>query len=663
MSQSGATDGAVAGREPVAVDAGSRSEAEATDGVAAPAAAAPSAERAEAAGSPTGDTAIHPDTGDRRRTLTVVGGITAVLAVPLLWQLVTERDPLWYPLVDLVQIEMRVRDVGTAHPPMTGLGGRIFGLDTQGSHPGPLSFYLLAPIYRLAGSDPWALQVSAAALNIAAVAASVWASARRWGLQGALLVGAGLALLMRMYGTDVLLYPWNPYTPVLFWMLFLLCVWGVLRRDLALLPVAVVAGCVCAQTHLPYLGLVGAMGGLVVAALAWHHRQERGDAAERSRILRWTAGSLALGLLLWAPVFVEQVGGDPGNISVLVDSFRHPADEAVGLSTAWRVLTEHLNPLRLLEADRTPPVSQFPGIALLVVWAASLLVAVRLRDRTLLALQVVVAAALVLGVVTISRVLGAMWFYLTLWAYGTATLVIVAIVATAALAVRGARASADATASVGRFARVPAAVAGVAILVPTALLVRSEPRTIAVNADASRELATLVGPTVDAIETGVIAGGDDGTFLMTWADPINLGGQGQGLLLELERRGYDARATVHDRLSVREHRVVARDEADAVIHLAVGTGNIDTARSHPGAVEVTVHDPRTREQVERYARLRDEIVEGLVAAGRDDLVPQVDGNILGLSAHDDLPESLVEPLYIMGSLPQPIGVFTWDPTT
>ena len=55
--------------------------------------------------------------------------------------------------------------------------------------------------------------------------------------------------------------------------------------------------------------------------------------------------------------------------------------------------------------------------------------------------------------------------------------------------------------------------------------------------------------------------------------------------------------------------------------------------------------------------------EVLVAVGQDDLVPQVDGNILGLSAHDDLPESLVEPLYIMGNLPQPIGVFTWDPTT
>ena len=653
MSRSAGTDGAVADEEPDAAE------------TAAPETAATPAEAADAAsGRPrAGDTPGAQRGGDIRRTVVVVGAITAVLAVPLIWQLVTERDPLWYPLVDLVQIEMRVRDVGTSHPPLTGLGGRIFGLDTQGSHPGPLSFYLLAPIYRLAGSDPWGLQVSAAVLDLAAVAGSVWVSYRRWGLQGALLVGAGLALLMRMYGTEVLLYPWNPYTPVLFWMLLLVAVWGVLCRDLVLLPIAVVAGCLCAQTHLPYVGLVGGMGALTLAGLAVHHRQARGDAVERRRVLRWTVGSLALGLVLWVPVFVEQLGGNPGNISILLDSFRHPTDDPVGVSTAWRLFAEHLNPLRLVTADRVPPVSPAPGIALGVVWAASVAIAARLRDRTLAALHVVVAAALVLGLVTISRIFGATWFYLTLWAYGTATLALVAIVATGALAVRAALARREDAARFTRFERAPLAVAGLAIVVPAALLTRAEPETLDVNSDASEQLAILIDPTVDAIEDGVVAGGEDGTFLVTWADPINLGGQGQGLMLELERQGYDARAARHAQLSVRDHRVVPRNEADAEIHLAVGTASMERARSHPGSVEVVVHDPRTREQVEAYARLRDQVIDELVAAGRDDLASKVDSNIIGLAARDDLPESVVEPLYIMGNLPSPIGVFTSDPTT
>lgn len=608
------------------------------------------------------------DTHDsRRRTALTVGGLTAVLAVPIVIAVIAVRSPPWYPLVDLAQIEMRVRDVGTSHPPMTGLGGRIFGLNTQGSHPGPVSFYLLAPVYRLLGSTPWALQVSAAVLNVAALGGTVWASHRRWGLRGALLVAAGLAVVMRMYGTVVLLYPWNPYMPVLFWILFLVCVWGVLCGDLVLLPLAVAAGCVCAQTHVPYLGLVGGVGLVVIGGLVWQYRRARGDAAARRRVVRWTLAALGLGVLLWAPVFVEQVGGDPGNISVLVDSFTDPTDQPVGASTAWTLLTEHLNPVRLLDADRSTVPPQGPGIVLMAVWAASAVVAARLRDRTLVTLQVVVAVALLLGFITISRIFGTTWFYLTLWAFGTATLALVAVVATAAVALG--RVLADRpdrfgrVGGVARFERAPLALLGVAVLVPTALLARAAPDTADVDADESDQLGAVIDPTVDAIEDGVIAGGPDGTFLMTWADPVNLGGQGLGLMLELERQGYDARAPRSQEVSVRDHRVVPASDADAEIHLAVGVTNIELARSRPGSVEVAYHDPRTPEQVERYAAMREQVIDSLIAVGLDHLSPEVDVNIFALAARPELPESAVRPLYIMGNLPQPIGVFTWGPAT
>src|SRR5690606_33018208 len=54
--------------------------------------------------------------GEPRRAL-VVAGVTAVVAVPLIVAAVAVRTPRWYPLVDLSQIEMRVRDVGLDHPP------------------------------------------------------------------------------------------------------------------------------------------------------------------------------------------------------------------------------------------------------------------------------------------------------------------------------------------------------------------------------------------------------------------------------------------------------------------------------------------------------------------------------------------------------------------
>jgi hypothetical protein len=602
-----------------------------------------------------------PDAGDRRRTVVHVAAVTAVLAVPLVIAAVAVRTPRWYPLIDLAQIEMRVRDVGTRHPPMVGLGGRIFGLDSQGSHPGPVSFYLLAPVYRLLGSSAWGLQVSAAVLNLAALATTVWAGHRRWGLRGALLVAAGLALLMRMYGTTILLYPWNPYMPVLFWALFLVCVWGVLCDDLPLLPVATVAGCVCAQTHIPYVGLVGGLLGLAAGSLVLAHRRAGGDPARRHAIVRWSAASIALGLALWAPVFVQQLGGEPGNLALIIDSFRDPVDDAVGMSTAWELFPQHFDIVRLLDADRFVPGSQLRGLALLAVWAASAALAVRLRDRTLTRLHVVVGVALALGFVTVSRILGTTWFYLTLWAYGTAVLTIVAVVATAAFAVRRALATRSDAARIERLAWAPVAGLAVAILWPAGLLARTAPDTADVDAKVSDQLGAVVAPTVEAIEEGVVPGGDDGTYLITWTDPVNLGGQGMGLLLELERRGYRARARDPQVISVREHRVAEPEEADAEIHVATGLPAIAQARDHQGAREIAYHDPRTPEEIARYEHNRALVIEGLREAGLDELVPEVDTNLFHLAAVDGLPEDVVGPIYIMGTTSQPLAVFTWAP--
>ena len=600
---------------------------------------------------------------DRWRGAATVAAITAVLAVPVIIATIAVRSPHWYPLIDLAQIEMRVRDVGTSHPPLVGLGGRIFGLDTQGSHPGPLSFYLLAPVYRLLGGSSWALQASAATLNVGAIAATVWAAQRRWGLRGALLIAAGLALAMRIWGTTVLVYPWNPYLPVLFWMLFLVCVWAVLCDDLVLLPVAVVAGSLCAQTHIPYLGMVGGLVAVMAVSLALAYRRagEPGATPSRRSIVRWSAAGAALGALIWLPVFVDELGGDPGNLSIIVDSFRHAEDPVLGVGPAWDLLVEHLSPLRLVRGDRVSvPVAHWPGLALLATWVASVVAAVRLRDRTLLRLHVVVGTALVLGLVSVSRILGVAWFYLTLWAFGTAALVLVAVVATAAAvgaAVLSRRGDDGRPASL---AWLPVVALGVAVLWPTLALTRGAPDTEDADARVSDDLGQVVRPTVAAIDDGIVEGGPDGTFMLTWVDPVNLGGQGMGLLLELERRGYDAGAPAALRLAVRDHRVVTAAQADAEIHVATGVPANTAAAERPGSRRIAYHDPRSATQRAEYDTLRADIVDRLEADGLDDLVPLVDENFIILASDERAPEDVKRALYIMGRMPQPLGVYTWS---
>ncbi|HLT69697.1 MAG TPA: hypothetical protein VKZ72_06000 [Acidimicrobiales bacterium] len=607
-----------------------------------------------AAGDPTGRAPAdrsEPAAPARRRL--VVAGLTAAVSLPLAIALVAVRTPRWYPLVDLSQIEMRVRDVGTAHPPLVGLGGRIFGLDTQGSHPGPLGFYLLAPVYRLLGSSSWALQASLVVLNVAVVALTVWAAQRRRGTAGAVVAAAGLAVLMHAYGTVVLLYPWNPYMPVLFWALFLVCAWGVVCGDLALLPIAVVAGTLCAQTHIPYVGLVGGLGLVVVAALV---RQARAatDPAGRRRVLGWAGASVALAALLWLPVAVDEVTGDPGNLSIIVDSFRDPVDPAIGLRAGWDVVAERLDPVRLVTGGDTG--SGVLGLLHVLAWLAAAVAAWRAGDGTLRRLHLVVGVALVLGVVSASRILGTPWPYLSLWASGTAVLALAAIAATVLAALRPR--SAGLPAAARRWG--PVAVAAVAIGAPTLALSWEAPDTEDSDAAQSAQLGELVGPTVAAIEDGELPAGPDGTFLVTWTDPFYLGGQGLGLLLELERRGYDARTDDRFELSVREHRTIEPAEADAVLHVATGVGAVAEAEAVEGAVEVARHDPRSDEERATYERLRREVVDGLVAAGEDDLVPWVDTNVVGLAAHERLPAEVRRPLYIMGNMPQPVAVFAWE---
>ena len=93
--------------------------------------------------------------------------LTAAAGLPLLVAALSQRDAGWHPVFDLAMTELRVRDVGGPDTPLIGLQGRI---GPDGSHPGPLSFYLLAPVYRLLGSSAFALQVSTAVLHLAAVA-------------------------------------------------------------------------------------------------------------------------------------------------------------------------------------------------------------------------------------------------------------------------------------------------------------------------------------------------------------------------------------------------------------------------------------------------------------------------------------------------------------
>ncbi len=98
---------------------------------------------------------------ERRRPLVTGVGLHLLVSVPLVVALIAFNRPQWHPIADLAQSELRVRDVGTRHSPLVGLAGRIGPWTDPGSHPGPLSFWALAPVYRLLGGTAFAFSASA----------------------------------------------------------------------------------------------------------------------------------------------------------------------------------------------------------------------------------------------------------------------------------------------------------------------------------------------------------------------------------------------------------------------------------------------------------------------------------------------------------------------
>lgn len=610
-----------------------------------------------------GPPARRPPLARRRRGL-LVALVALVVVTPLLVALVALRSPQWYPTLDLAMTELKVRDVTSSHPPLIGLAGRIGRLDEQGSHPGPLSFWALWPVYAVLGSTAWALLASATALQIAAVGACLWIAHRRGGLPLVLGVGTVLAVLVRTYGAEVLTQPWNPYMPVLPWMVFLLAVWSVVDDDVAMLPVAAFAGSFCAQTHIPYLGNVGGIGLFAVGATLVALRRHRGDPAGRRHVLRWLVVATVVTVVVWSPPVIDQLTVDPGNLGIIVEHFSDPPESPVGFRDGAELLLLHLDPWRLVAAEEAaigsaqePSGGLLPGAALLVAWALSVAVAWRLRVRSLLRLDLLLAVSLVFAFISMSRIFGRPWYYLMMWAWGINALLLLAIGWTVAEVVRRrVRPDRRRTATLAG-----AAALGVATLASSAAFAVDAADTDPPAARLSTTLGELLGPTTRALDEGVGAAvGPDGRYEVTWSDALHIGSQGFGLVDELERAGFDAGSPEAYRVPITPHRVLNPEDADAEVHLATGK-NVAVWQARSDFVQVAYVEPRTAEERVEYDRLRREAIEGLRAAGLDDEVHNVDDNLFAVAIDTRVPARVQRLMARMIDLGLPTAVFVGPP--
>lgn len=582
-----------------------------------------------------------------------------VLAVPLVVALVGLRSHRWYPVLDLAQTELRVRDVASAYPPLLGLVGRLGDQSRPGSHPGPLSFFSLWPLYALAGRTSWALRLSSSALSVVAMAGTVWLAARRGGVRLVLAAGAVLAVILAAYGPEIPVEAWNPYLPAFWWVAVVFGVWSVLEGDVVALPLTVFAASMCAQTHVSYLGLVGGMALVVVAAVAVLVRRHRADRPELRRIVSWSAASAALGAVLWIPPVAQQIGGDNPNMSIIWGDFAHPVEAPIGARRGLEAVLANLSPLRLVSGlTEDPHGPLLPGVLLIVAWGVAALVAWRiLPDRRITRLHGVLGLTLALAAVSAASIHGHVWYYLLLWCWSLTALMLLAIAWTA-WGWWGHRL--DGTPP-RRAAYAPAAVSMAVLVAFTGVATTRATDFRTRSGSESDALGGVVPATVRQLDRRWGGERGDPRLLVTFTDHLGLGGQGWGLLNELVRAGFDAR--VSDALGPGAgggHRVTTPARADAVVHLSVGP---DIARwdRRPGARRIAYHEPRSAAERAEYARLRRGLIRRLRSLGLDDLVPKVDSLLFSVGVDPRVPPDVGPVVNRMLELGLPLAVFVGPP--
>ena len=596
-----------------------------------------------------------------RRRPVLVGATAAVL--PLVVASIVLLGRPWAPVLDLAMTELRIRDVGGRYTPRIGLPGRIGTFPDQGSHPGPWSFYLIAPFHRLAGDTAWGMQLGSAAVNSAAFAGVVAIGRRTGGTVGALAMAAVVAVAIRGFGLNVLTHPWNPYFPLAVWLLLLVAAWAVLAGDHRLAVVVAVCASLAAQTHVPYLVSCVLVSLLVLAVLVGAWRRSGGD--ERAAVARSTLIALAVTLVMWIPPIVDQLRTDPGNMTMLWRHFTGEPDEpVVPLTTAVEVFLRHLDAFGagwswLTRTDGFVVRSGIPvgsagpwpvigGSVVLIAWAVAALAAYRLREHRINALNLVLAVALAAGLVSMTRIMGKVWFYLTLWSWMTMLLVLVSVLWTATVVVRR---RTDLPDDRVRWAAVVVLTVATALSLGAVVVHEIPERT------QSEGLRAVVPPTVEAIEAGAGAAvGADGTYLVVWQDALYIGAQGYGLVNELERRGIDAGVREPWRVPVTAHRVLPPGSYDAEVHLVSGP-YVDEWRVRDGFVEVVEVDLRSDAERARFDELRERVRRRLGELDRSDLVDVVDRNLFGASLDPDLPRDVVDDLSEMLLIGAPLAVF------
>jgi hypothetical protein len=533
---------------------------------------------------------------------------------------VTRVGRPYLPVQDPATIDLLVRDVFGAHTPLVGSYSRGF------NHPGPLLFYVLTPLSKLTGEAPWSILVGAALVQGAGLVGVAWIARRRGGTPLALLMLAAVGL--SYFGLDQLgqfTHAWNPYAALPFLPLFLLLAWSTVLGDRWCALGVVATGSFVVQCHVGYAPLVLAVAIWVVVMVAVD-RPSTPRAPQWSMVALWSG---ALAVALWLAPVLEQLLDEPGNLRALWRYFLAGGTtlgvrDAIGIfGTEFRWWPPWLGGHEVYGYGSGDAIPASPWWALVPVallgagWIAARRSG-RRSDRRLVELAAVVA---VVAVVAMARVTVAPVPFVFYWRVTVATFV----VAASAWAIAHALPAGWRPWS-RRF--------GVAAAL-VAIVVAFGAQTIDVI-DHRHRLEGIEAAAHEALDR-VAADGLPTRPVLVRSLGGNLGGFDQGVVDALDREGVAVRVDPRFGFHFGDQRTSAVDAVDSVWYVAEEGRFASLLPELPGARVVASVSPLTPAEERELRQLQRDAAAAFRAAGRDDLVDQLDSIFFGvLASPEDL---------------------------
>jgi hypothetical protein len=203
------------------------------------------------------------------------------------------------------------------------------------SHPGPLYFYLAAPIYVLLQEHSSALNVFALMVNVAAAVTTVLIANQLRGWLFAMTVAVLLGVFELVAVPFLIANEWNPIVPILPIVCLSMLTARLASTGRLWSPAFVFLASAIVQTHVGYFPAVAALAGVVM--LAAYTSRSTPRALHRRSLPVITIAMLAL---CWSLPLYESVAASPGNLQRVVVFFAPTGRPEHSLGDAVRVVSQ-----------------------------------------------------------------------------------------------------------------------------------------------------------------------------------------------------------------------------------------------------------------------------------------------------------------------------------